>query len=215
VSRSKVIQLRARALTAPEANDLNSLGREAAECRADLTRLLELLSESAALRILAARLAAPLASHGAEDLVQCTLERVCRGIRSYRGEGDLLGWVGRIMRNAQIELLRRESAEGVKRAGWALEPPTEPSPGPDELLDRQELRERLREAWQATRGDPDVSLFWDRSFAGLSVDQIVRRTGRPRSTVYLMLSRGAEKLRRELERRLGASRRGRGEARAE
>jgi RNA polymerase sigma factor (sigma-70 family) len=171
-----------------------------------LTRLLERLSESSVLRVLAIRLAAPLASHGADDLVQCTLERVCRGIRSYRAEGDLLGWVARIMRNAQIELLRKESAETLKRASFAAERAEEADLGPDEILDRDEIRQRVREAWQATRSDDDVRLFWERSFVGLSVEQIVRRTGRPRSTVYVMLGRGAEKLRREIEVRLAARR---------
>jgi RNA polymerase sigma factor (sigma-70 family) len=206
VSRSKVIPLRAGATAAPTGEDLRSLAREAAERRADLARLLEALSANATLRLLAGRLAAPLSSHGSDDLVQCTLERVCRGIRSYRAEGDLLGWVARIMRNAQIELLRKESAETLKRAGFAAEPVEQEEIGPDELLDRQEVQKRVRDAWNATRDDDDVRLFWDRSFVGLSVDQIVRRTGRPRSTVYLMLGRGAEKLRRELERRLPSRR---------
>jgi RNA polymerase sigma factor (sigma-70 family) len=206
MSRSKVIPLRASASAPPTGDELKSLARDAAVRRADLTRLLEHLSESAALRILAGRLAAPLLSHGADDLVQCTLERVCRGIRSYRAEGDLLGWVGRIMRNAQIELIRKESAESLKRAGFAAEPGDEEEVGPDDLLDRQELRKRVREAWHETRSDEDVQLFWDRSFVGLSVEQIVRRTGRPRSTVYAMLARGAEKLRVELERRLATGR---------
>jgi RNA polymerase sigma factor (sigma-70 family) len=205
MSRSKVIPLRSGGAATPGGNDLRALAREAAERRVDLTRLLEQLSANPTLRLLAGRLAQPLASHGPDDLVQCTLERVCRGIRSYRAEGDLLGWVGRIMRNTQIELLRKEAAESIKRAGLAAERPEE-EVGPDELLDRHEVRKRVREAWDATRSDDDVRLFWDRSFVGLSVEQIVRRTGRPRSTVYLMLGRGAEKLRRELERRLASRR---------
>src|SRR5262245_24653784 len=119
MSRSKVIPLRGPVF--PSGDDLSSLARDAAVRRADLTRLLEHLSGNAALRILAGRLAASLQSHGPDDLVQCTLERVCRGIRSYRAEGDLLGWVGRIMRNAQIELIRKEAAESLKRAGFAAE----------------------------------------------------------------------------------------------
>lgn len=206
MARSKVIPLRALA-PAPTGDDLRSLARDAAERRGALTRLVEHLSDDASLRLLATRLAAPLASHGPDDLVQCTLERVCRGIGSYRAEGDLLGWVGRIMRNAQIELLRKESSEATKRVGFAAEPGCDPDLGPDDLLDRHELRKHVRDAWHATKDDEDVRLFWDRSFVGLSVEQIVRRTGRPRSTVYLMLGRGAEKLRQELAARLATTHR--------
>jgi DNA-directed RNA polymerase specialized sigma24 family protein len=91
--------------------------------------------------------------------------------------------------------------------GFAAEPGCDPDLGPDDLLDRHELRKHVRDAWHATKDDEDVRLFWDRSFVGLSVEQIVRRTGRPRSTVYLMLGRGAEKLRQELAARLATTHR--------
>jgi hypothetical protein len=43
-------------------------------------------------------------------------------------------------------------------------------------------------------------MFWQRVYVGLSVEQIVRQSGHPRSTVYVMLKRGCSKLLLEFER---------------
>jgi DNA-directed RNA polymerase specialized sigma24 family protein len=132
--------------------------------------------------------------------MQYTLERVVRGIASYRGSGDVLGWVSRIMRNMQVELARREVSESDKRNGYALEPAGLDGCDPAELLGERELRRGVLEAWQRTRDDAEVRLFWERVYVGLSVEQLVRRTGHPRSTLYVMLRRGGSKLLREFQR---------------
>jgi hypothetical protein len=51
--------------------------------------------------------------------------------------------------------------------------------------------------WRRRRPDPDVEVLWDRLYIGLTVEQIVRRTGHPRSTVYHMLKKGAIKFMRD------------------
>jgi len=73
---------------------------------------------------------------------------------------------------------------------------------PTIALDEREIRASVLEAWRRMSEDADVRLFWDRIYVGLSVEQLMRRTGRPRSTVYLMLQRGGRKLASEVRRLL-------------
>jgi RNA polymerase sigma factor (sigma-70 family) len=181
-------------------SDLSQLALRGAESSAQLTELAERLSREPQLRSLAARLAASLAGHSADDLVQLTLERVVRGIASYRGTGDVLGWVTRIMRNTQIELARREVSERGKQGSYAMQGHRPESLDPADLLRDRELRRVVLEAWRRTSEDPEVRMFWQRVYVGMSVDQIVRESGHPRSTVYVMLKRGCSKLLLEFQR---------------
>jgi RNA polymerase sigma factor (sigma-70 family) len=195
----KVVPLRSAAgLESP--SDLSQLALRGAESGAQLAELAERLSREPQLRALAAKLSGSLAGHSADDLMQCTLERVVRGIASYRGTGDVLGWVSRIMRNTQIELARREVRERGKQGSYALEGHRPESLDPADLLSNRELRRVVLEAWRRTSEDPEVRMFWQRVYVGLSVDQIVRQSGHPRSTVYVMLKRGCSKLLCEFER---------------
>lgn len=195
----KVVPLRPDA--APEApGDLSLLALRGAASSAQLTELAERLSRDAQLRALAAKLASSLAGHSADDLMQCTLERVVRGIASYRGAGDVRGWVSRIMRNTQIELARREVSERGRQNGYTLEGTDDRSSDPAELLRDRELRRAVLEAWRRKSHDAEVRMFWQRVYVGMSVDQIVRQSGHPRSTVYVMLKRGCSKLLGEFER---------------
>jgi RNA polymerase sigma factor (sigma-70 family) len=202
---SNVIPLRRRA--AHEVADLGSLAIRAQAHAADLRALVEALEGHPRLHALAARLARGLSVHGPEDLLQATLERVVRGLHSYRGSGDFLGWVARIMRNAQIEIVRRELRARTRAAGEGWTPDGDDREGgdPAEVLGARQVHERVLDAWQRTSDDPDVRLFWDRVYVGLSVEQLMRRTGRPRSTVYLMLQRGGRKLAREVRRLLDST----------
>jgi RNA polymerase sigma factor (sigma-70 family) len=178
--------------------ELHELARSAALGSQDLERLVGVLQNHPRLRALAARLGRSLHPLGPEDLMQSTLERVVRGISSFRAEGDLLGWVGRIMRNAQIELLRKEASEQVKRTGYEQERRDEERIGdPSELLVEVELQRAALLAWTRNSADPDVRLFWERVHGGSTVEQIMQQTGQPRSTVYLKLKRGGDKLLRE------------------
>ena len=181
-------------------SDLSRLALRGAESAVQLGELAERLARDANLRALAAKLASSLADHSADDLLQCTLERVVRGIASYRGTGDVLGWVSRIMRNTHIELARREASERGKHGSFALERADEPAGDPAELLRDRELRHGVLEAWRRKRDDAEVRMFWQRVYVGLSVEQLVRETGHPRSTVYVMLKRGCSKLLGEFER---------------
>lgn len=195
----KVVPLRPPA--APDGpNDLSQLALRAAQSSVQLTELAERLARDPQLRALAAKLATSLGGHAADDLMQCTLERVVRGIASYRGTGDVLGWVSRIMRNTHIEIARREVSERGKHGGYALEGSGGPSVDPADLLRDRELRAGVLEAWRRKSHDAEVRLFWERVYVGLSVDQLVRQTGLPRSTVYVMLKRGCSKLLLEFER---------------
>jgi len=199
MSSPKVIPLRPAAGTdAP--SDLSQLALRGAESSAQLTELAERLARDPQLRGLASKLARSLTEHSADDLMQCTLERVVRGIASYRGTGDVLGWVSRIMRNTHVELARREISERGKQDGYVLEAAPPASLDPADLLRDRELRRAVLEAWRRTSDDAEVRMFWQRVYVGMSVEQIVRQTGHPRSTVYVMLKRGCSKLLFELER---------------
>jgi RNA polymerase sigma factor (sigma-70 family) len=199
---SNVIPLRKRADGHVPAGDLGLLARRAVDDPSERALLAEALGRHPQVRGLAIRLARSLAGHGADDLVQATLERVVRGLASYRGTGDLLGWVGRIMRNTHVELLRREAREQAGDSAYRLEPIDLSVDDPTIALDEREIRAAVLAAWQRTSRDADVRLFWERAYVGLSVEQLMRRTGRPRSTVYLMLQRGGRKLATEVRRRL-------------
>jgi RNA polymerase sigma factor (sigma-70 family) len=199
---SNVIPLRKRTEVPNSLGDLGLLALRAVDDASERALLVETLGRHAQVRGLAARLARSLAGHGPEDLVQATLERVVRGLASYRGSGDLLGWVGRIMRNTHIELLRREAREQSGDAAYRLEPIEVSADDPTVALDEREIRASVLAAWRRTSSDADVRMFWDRAYVGLSVEQLMRRTGRPRSTVYLMLQRGGQKLAREVGRLL-------------
>lgn len=195
----KVVPL--RPMVAPEEpSELSLLALRGAASSAQLEELAERLSRDAQLRALAAKLASSLAGHSPDDLMQYTLERVVRGIASYRGTGDVLGWVSRIMRNTHVELARREVSERGKHGSYALQDAGEASYDPAELLRDRELRHGVLEAWRRKSHDEEVRMFWQRVYVGLSVEQIVRQTGHPRSTVYVMLKRGCSKLLGEFER---------------
>ncbi|HZR81758.1 MAG TPA: sigma-70 family RNA polymerase sigma factor [Candidatus Binatia bacterium] len=201
---SNVIPLRRRA-PADAPPDLARLAQRAAVSAGDLRVLVETLEAEPRLRALATRLARGLAVHGPEDLLQNTLERVVRGLASYRATGDFLGWVMRIMRNAHVEIVRREARARTRALGGGVwvESDDGESDDPADALGERQVRERVLDAWRHTSHDSDVRLFWDRVYVGLSVEQLMRRTGRPRSTVYLMLQRGGRKLATELRRLLG------------
>jgi RNA polymerase sigma factor (sigma-70 family) len=193
MDRSKVVPLRSAGPVPLAGEDLAALALRAGEEGELLARLVDRLENDPQLRTLSRRLARRLAWHGAEDLMQTTLERVVRGIGSYRGSGDLVGWVARIMRNAQIEWARKEASEGRKLNDYSRESDRRDAPALAPEIEERERHERVLEIWTRRRHDPDVEVMWDRLYVGLTVEQIIRRTGHPRSTVYLMLKKGALK----------------------
>ncbi len=197
----RVIPLRPEPVADAAADDLSQLALRGAQSSTRLEELAERLSRDARLRAIAAKLASSLAGHSADDLMQCTLERVVRGIASYRGAGDVRGWVSRVMRNMQIEIARREVSERGRQNDYAAEGRNSGvSSDPAEELPDRELRRAVLEAWQRKSDDAEVRMFWQRVYVGMSVDQIVRQSGHPRSTVYVMLKRGCSKLLGEFER---------------
>jgi RNA polymerase sigma factor (sigma-70 family) len=186
--------------------DLSQLALRARGHALDLAELARRLENHPQVRLLARRLARSLTWHGPDDLLQTALERVVRGIRSYRGSGDILGWTARIMRNAQVEWMRREAHESSKLAGYARETEPTSSPDPAQAVSDEEIKQAVRAVWCQDCEDPNVRIFWDRAYVGLSVEQIMRRTGHPRSTVYSMLKRGEMKFLRDYRRLLGERR---------
>jgi RNA polymerase sigma factor (sigma-70 family) len=197
MERLRIVRPNPEVAGEPPGDELSRLAltaRARGDLLAELVRRLELHPQ---LRSLSIRLGRELAWHGPDDLMQLTLERVVRGLASYRGSGDFAGWVSRIMRNAHIEWLRKEASEGAKLGDYAREVSHEDPSDPIRRLHEEDLRRTVLQIWDARRRDPDVRVFWDRAFVGLSVEQIMRSTGHPRSTVYAMLKKGALKFVRD------------------
>jgi RNA polymerase sigma-70 factor (ECF subfamily) len=90
----------------------------------------------------------------AEDVLQGVLTAIARSLKDFRGESSLTTWAYTVARNACIRQRRRPAshpgrfepldAPGSDEAG-ALQIP-DPSRGPHEQLEREELREVLEEA---------------------------------------------------------------------
>ena len=57
----------------------------------------------------------------AEDVTQDVLLRVCKGIRSFRGESKLSSWLYRITANESVVLMRKESRRGQSMGLSALD----------------------------------------------------------------------------------------------
>ena len=104
------------------------------------------------------------------------------------------------MRNTQVEWRRKESGEDSKLAEYWLERRGGHDLDPADSLADQEMRDRVLEVWRGSSGDAEMQLFWERTYVGLSVEQLMRRTGHPRSTVYYMLKKGGAKFLREWQR---------------
>ena len=87
-----------------------------------------------------------------EDLAQESFLRAFRELPRYRGEASFGSWLLRIVRNLIVDRHRRAGRRGVP-AGLAEETgadddalPADPSPGPEEILDRRRLEARLAAA---------------------------------------------------------------------
>jgi RNA polymerase sigma factor (sigma-70 family) len=199
--RPKVVALNPPAREAEAPDELSRLALQARAQAEVLDELVGRLERDSRLQALSRRLSRDLAWHGAEDLLQSTLERVVRGIRSYRGSGSVVGWAAQIMRNACFEWRRREASEDEKVVELGHEIERGEQPDPLQALTHRELERVVLQTWQRRSADPDVRIFWDRTYVGLSVEQIMRRTGHPRSTVYHMLKKGGLKFLREYQRR--------------
>ncbi|HEV2368682.1 MAG TPA: sigma-70 family RNA polymerase sigma factor [Acidimicrobiales bacterium] len=136
----------------------------------------------------------------AEDLVQETLLRVRRGLRTYR-PGSMEGWLTRIATNAFIDSTRRRRRVEVPLADSA-ERDLPSSPGADDVLAGRSLSVDLQEALMALPVEYRVPVVLC-DVAGRSYEEIAEALSVPIGTVRSRIHRGRSQLRRALEARRG------------
>jgi RNA polymerase sigma-70 factor (ECF subfamily) len=130
----------------------------------------------------------------AEDVAQESFVIAYRAIGTYRGEGTLGAWLGRIAtRQALRRLGQRREAVSLDVVGSTIEVA---GGGPDPLgaALAAEREHAVREA-VASLQDPYRETVALRFFAELSLNEIAAATGRPLGTVKTHLRRGLARLR--------------------
>lgn len=138
----------------------------------------------------------------AEDATQETFVIAYRSIGTYRGEGTLGAWLGRIAtRQALRRLGQRKDALSIDTPGL----PLGTAGGMDPLGQAiaAERATRVRTA-VAALGEPYRETVALRFFAELSLAEIAEQTGRPLGTVKTHLHRGLARLRETMGREVAA-----------
>ncbi len=131
----------------------------------------------------------------AQDLVQESLVRIRRGLRTYQ-PGSLRGWMARIVTNVFLDDVRRRKRRPTDALPDDPERVLPTSPGADELA--QELSAEVQNALDALPNDfRSAVVLCD--VAGLSYDEISQATGAPVGTVRSRIHRGRRQLRTSLE----------------
>lgn len=122
----------------------------------------------------------------AEDLAQEAFSRAL----THRPENPR-GWLFVVAANMARDEARRAARERRHLTLLAGEP-REQTPAPEEALDDESRRRRVREALHTlTPRDREVLLLWD---AGLSYDDIAAQTGLARTAVGTTLARARRRL---------------------
>jgi len=140
---------------------------------------------------LAARLRAHLPAHAVEDVLQETFLAVWRGAGTYRGAGQVGGWMWGIAAR-QAALWARKHSRPIPDPGWQM---------PDDLASQSALRIDLQRAFDRldanSRDHGDLArmvLIEDRSTADAA-----QRMGIPEGTVKSRMHRIRRLLRATLE----------------
>ncbi|GAA3393412.1 RNA polymerase sigma factor [Cryptosporangium minutisporangium] len=135
-------------------------------------------------------------SSDAEDLTQATFVAAWRGRSTFDPErGRLAGWVMGIAKRQLVDRLRAlQREERVVRVVEAVEPVMPAHPGPERVLDRLVVADRLAQLSPEQRRVVQLAFFDD-----LTHTQISGLTGLPLGTVKSHLRRGVSQLRRSWE----------------
>jgi RNA polymerase sigma-70 factor (ECF subfamily) len=129
----------------------------------------------------------------AEDAAQESFVIAYRAIGTYRGEGTLGAWLGRIAtRQALRRLGQRREAVSLDAVGGTIDIAGGPDPLGAALAAE---RERVVRGALANLKDPYRETVALRFFAELSLNEIAAATGRPLGTVKTHLRRGLARLR--------------------
>ncbi len=134
----------------------------------------------------------------AEDCLAQVRARIWEKLPGYREDrASLATWITAVCRNAAYDRLR-ELARRRERTAPLEEGRPDPAPGPEELVLRQERRERLRQALAALSSG-DLRLFYRKYYYLQSTAQIAAELGLSRRAVEGRLYR----IRKQLQKRLG------------
>jgi RNA polymerase sigma factor (sigma-70 family) len=138
----------------------------------------------------------------AEDVAQETFVIAYRSIGTYRGEGSLGAWLGRIAtRQALRRLSQRRDAISIDAPGAATASSGDMDPLGQAIA--AERSARIRSAVSAL-SEPYRETIALRFFAELSLAEIAEQTGRPLGTVKTHLHRGLARLRDVMGREVAA-----------
>jgi RNA polymerase sigma factor (sigma-70 family) len=138
--------------------------------------------------------------HDADDLAQeaWLVAAAARG-RGRDERASWTAWIAGVMRNLARNRRRGDARRGAREREAAR---PEPVSGPDELLERLDVHERLISAVREL-DEPYRATILLRYFEELSPPEIAARTGTPLRTVHTRITRGLERLRASLDRRAG------------
>jgi RNA polymerase sigma-70 factor (ECF subfamily) len=191
------------AQASPEAGELPEIADVAARARegdpAAFRRLVELTSD----RLF--RVAAHVCGDrdDADDVVQETFIRAWGRLGELRDPAAVVGWLGRIARNAARDRLRARRRRGEDRRAAAssrsAREPAEPGSGPDEKLASAQLAGQVRRAVDALSDKHRVVLLL-REVDGMSYQEIAELLAIPAGTVESRLHRARARLARALAR---------------
>lgn len=134
------------------------------------------------------------------EAVQDTFLAVWRGIGSYRADAAFSTWLYRLATNACLDILRREKKRGADVSlddEEARLEPRDPTPQPEEALERTETQRLVREALYALPDDYRQVLLL-RESEQLSYNEIAEATGLELGTVKSRISRARLALRNYL-----------------
>ncbi len=141
------------------------------------------------------------------DIRQEVFLRVYQSAKGYRSDGHFSTWLYRIAINCSINELRKrkrrqtiplnmpESGEGQTVQNELLDD----SPGPEEVIQQNELSEHIRDALRCLPDEQRVVIVL-RHYEGLKFQQIASILNCPLGTVKSRMHHGLEQLRSKLKR---------------
>src|SRR5690606_13779684 len=142
----------------------------------------------------------------ADDVVQESFIRAWGRIGEVRDPAAVLGWLGRIARNAARDRLRARRRRGEDRRagagegqGGGREPAAGPGARPDESLASAQLAAQVRRALDGLSDKHRVALLL-REVDGMSYQEIAALSGVPVGTVESRVHRARAELARRLAR---------------
>lgn len=141
----------------------------------------------------------------AADQTQETFLKAWRGLSAFQGDCSIGTWLYRLAANCCIDHLRREKKHRTHLKQWdggeedrPRPDPADPSPGPQETLERKERQEAVWNAMKRLTPEHRMILIL-RETQGLSYGEIAEVLGLEEGTVKSRLARARLQLRNTLK----------------